>query len=209
VRRAVLPVIALFLLPGAAPGGPGGYRLFESTAASVNGEVIFLSDVEREVCFHRCGMDPGEAAREVTPSRAREILIADMLVLQEQRKLGLGGGDNAALADVFAKVAARKAQCASPCAAGLSDADVQDFIRRRILVRDFLDRRVAVFVEVNDEEARREIALRIRAGGAPGDLLEEKVRKELFADKVANGVKSWFARAVSKSRIVLSPMGEP
>jgi hypothetical protein len=145
----------------------------------------------------------------MTPSRAREKLIADMLVLQEQRKLGLGGADNAALADAFAKAAARKGGCASPCASALSDAEIRDFLQRRILVRDFLEKRVAVFIEVNDEEARREIVSRARVGAAPGDLQEDKVRRDLFDGKVASGVQSWFARAASKSRIVLSPLEEP
>ena len=183
--------------------------MIESATASVNDEVIFLSDVAREACFHRCGMIPGKAAQELSLSGARENLIADALILQEQRKLGLGGPDNAAMAEEVAKAAARKAECASPCAAALSDAEIRDFLRRLTLVREFLEKRVAVFIEVNDEEARREIVRRTRAGAAPGDLQEGKVRKDLFEEKVASGVQSWFARAASKSRIVLSPLEEP
>ncbi len=209
MNKSFRVVLILLALSGTAAGDPGGYRLIESAAASVNGEVIFLSDVVREACFHRCGMAPGESAREMTLSRAREKLIADVLVLQEQRKLGLGGADNAALADAVAKAAARKAECPSLCAADLSDAEVRDFVQRRIVVRDFLEKRVAVFIEVNDEEVRREIVSRTRADAVPGDLREEKVRRDLFEEKVASGVQSWFARAASKSRIVLSPLEEP
>ncbi len=183
--------------------------MIESAAASVNNEVIFLSDIAREACFHRCGMVPGQAAQEMTLSRARETLIADVLVLQEQRKLGLGGADNAALADTAANAVSRKAECASPCAAALSDAEVRDFVERRILVRDFLEKRVAAFIEVNDEEVRREIVNRTRTGTGPEELREEKVRKELFEEKAASGVRNWFVRATSRSRIVLSPITEP
>lgn len=209
VRPAVLAVLAFLMLSGTAAGDPGGYRLIESAAASVNGEVIFLSDVVREACFYRCGMAPGQAAREMTLSRAREKLIADVLVLQEQRKLGLGGADNATLADAVAQAVSRKAECPSPCAADLSDAEVRDFVQRGVLVRDFMEKRVAVFIEVNDEEVRRDIVSRTRAGAGPEDLQEEKVRRDLFEEKVASGVQSWFARAASKSRIVLSPLEEP
>jgi hypothetical protein len=209
MRRAVLVVLASLLVSGTCAGDPGGYRLIESAAASVNGEVIFLSDVAREACFHRCGMIPGKAANELSFSRAREILVADTLVLQEQRKLGLGVADNTAMADEVATAASRKAECVSPCAAALSDAEIRDFLQRLALVREFLEKRVAVFIEVNDEEARREIVRRTRAGSAPGDLQEEKVRKDLFEGKVASGVQSWFTRAASKSRIVLSPLEEP
>lgn len=209
MRRAVLFVLSSLLVSGTCAGDPVGYRLIESAAASVNGEVVFLSDVAREACFYRCGMTPGEAVRELSLADAREKLIADVLVLQEQSKLGLGGQDNAAMAAAVAEAATRKAECSSPCASAITDAETRDFIRRRTLVREFLEKRVAVFMEVNDEEARREIVRRTRAGAAQGDLREAKVRKDLFEEKVANGVQSWFDRAASKSRIVLSPMGEP
>jgi hypothetical protein len=38
-------------LAGAEEGREGGYRLYEATAATVNGEVLFLSDIVREVCL--------------------------------------------------------------------------------------------------------------------------------------------------------------
>lgn len=209
MRRFVLFLALILLLPGICAGGPAGYRLIESAAASVNGEVIFLSEVSREVCIHGCGMAPGEAPVEMTLSLARQRLVSDLLVLQEQRKLGLGSVDNAALSDAAAKAAARKAECASPCAAALSDAEVMEFLSRRILVRDFLEKRVAVFIEVNDEEVARESAARARAGAAPGDMAGEKIRRDLFEAKMVSGLQSWFARAASKSRIVLSPMEEP
>lgn len=209
MRQAVLAVLVSLLISGTCAGDPGGYRLIESGVASVNGEVIFLSDVVREACFHRCGIFPGMAARELSLSRARDNLIADVLVLQEQKKLDLGGPDNTAMAEAIAKAAARKAECASPCAAALSGAEIRDFLQRRTLVREFLEKRVEVFIEVNDEEARREIVKRTRAGASPDDIREEKVRKELFEEKVTSGLQSWYARAASKSRIVLSPLEEP
>lgn len=209
MRRAVLLALFLLLFPGICAAAPAGYRLIESSAASVNGEVIFLSDVSREVCFNRCGMAPGQAPAEMTLSQARDRLVADLLVLQDQKKLGLGSVDNATLSDAVSKAAARKAECVSPCAGALSDTDIRDFLSRRILVRDFLDKRVAVFVEVNDEEVEREKTVRARAGAPAADLATEKVRGDLFDAKRTSDMRSWFARAASKSRIVLSPMEEP
>jgi hypothetical protein len=67
-RRGALSIrlAALFLL--AAPGASAleGYRVYESTAASVNGEVLFLSDVVREGCFHRCAAMPGSDPEVLT-----------------------------------------------------------------------------------------------------------------------------------------------
>ncbi len=199
-------LLFLLLLPGICAAGPSGYRLVESAAASVNGEVIFLSDVSREACFYRCGMSPGQPPEEMTLSRARERLVADLLVLQDQRKLALGSVDNALVSKAAAEAAARKAACASPCAASLTEAETREFVSRRLLVRDFLERRVAVFIEVGEEEIDREIATRKRKGALPEELERERVRRELFDEKMKSGVQSWFARSASKSRIILSPM---
>ncbi|HZW37438.1 MAG: hypothetical protein ACM319_05640 [Deltaproteobacteria bacterium] len=210
MKRA-LPVCAVILALAATclAAPPDGYRRIESVAASVNGEVIFLSDVEREACFYRCGTVPGQAPREVTPSRAREMLIADTLVLQEQKKLGLGTVDNAALAAEEADALSRTRNCASPCAAAVTVAEIHELVQRRLLVRDFLERRVAVFIEVNDEEVRREIAQRDRSGSPPEERTEVKVRTDLLREKGASEIRNWFSRATSKSRITLSPLSEP
>jgi hypothetical protein len=209
VKRVSPLFFALLALSGTCAAGPDGYRVIESAAASVNGEVVFLSDVVREACFYRCGTVPGQAPQEMSLSRAREKLIADTLVLQEARKLGLGTVDNAALASSTAEALSRIGKCASPCAASITEPEVRDLLRRRLLVRDFLERRIAVFLEVNDEEVRREIGQRSRAGAPPEELSEENVRKSIYEEKAAAEIRNWFARSTSKSRIVLSPLSEP
>lgn len=204
---AFLAVLAA--LCGTAAGEPPGYRLAESAAASVNGEVIFLSDVVREACFLRCGLDSGRPASDVSLARARERLIADTLVLQEQRKLGLGAVDNAALSSSAAEDAARLAACPSPCARTVDARAVRDFVQRKALVKDFLARRLAVFVEVGDEDVQREIEkLRSRGDAKPQDLEADKVRRALVEQKTAAAIRNWYERTASKSRIMLSPMAE-
>ena len=200
-------LIALLAAPAsAAPDAPPGYRLIDSVAASVNGEVIFLSEVTREACYYACGMVPGQPAEAISLSRAREKLVADALVLQEQKKLGLGAIDNAAADAAAAEALARRDGCARPCAAEIAAGDARELAVRRLLVRDFLEKRVGVFIEVNDEEVREEILRRRSAGAA--EVPEGKVRSELYAQKAATELRNWFARTTSKSRIVLSPMEE-
>lgn len=209
MKRAFLAVAVSVALAGTCAAEPDGYRRIESVAASVNGEVIFLSEVSREACFYRCGAVPGQAGQEISLSRARELLVADTLVLQEQKKLGLGGVDNAALAGAIAEPLTRMRRCAAPCAAAVTEADVRELIRRRLLVRDFLVQRVAVFIEVNDEDVRKEIEQRSRSGAPPEELSAETVRKRLYGEKAAAEIRNWFARTTSKSRVVLSPLSEP
>lgn len=185
----------------------GGFSLLESTVAAVSGEVIFMSDVVREACFYECGAFPGEAASVTTLSRARELYIADTLVLQEQKKLGLGEVDNAALRDASAEARARMARCGSPCAAGAAPREIEEYVARRLLVRDFLVKRISVFIEVTDEEVRREVdRRRSRAGKDAAGIRDEDVRRDMVDERTAREVRNWFSRAASKARIVLSPL---
>jgi hypothetical protein len=208
MKRAFLFLGFLLAVSGAGVAAPDGYRAIESAAASVNGEVIFLSDVAREACFYRCGAVPGQAPQEMTLSRAREKLVADTLVLQEAKKLGLDGVDNAALASATAEALSRTGKCDSPCARSVTEPEVRELLRRRLQVREFLERRVAVFLEVNDEEVRKEIERRAREGAPPEELSEENVRKKLYEEEAASAIRNWFTRTTSKSRIVLSPLTE-
>lgn len=198
---------ALFLLAANGARALDGYRVYESTAASVNGEVLFLSDVAREVCFHRCAAMPGSNPEVLTLQEARDRLIADVLVLQEQKKLALGQVDNATLSAYAAEAAGRMTACGAPCKAGIRPEEVRSWVERKLVIRDFFNRRVGMFVEVSDEDVEREIRRRTGAGGG-ADLTADRVREEMREAKVAQEVRNWYDRTASKARIVLSPMGE-
>jgi hypothetical protein len=215
--RRLLPVLLAgwvvfgILLPpgGAEEKEAGGYRIFEAMAATVNGEVIFLSDVIREACFAKCGVFPGDEPVALSLSASRDRLVTDTLVMQEQEKLELGAVDNAALRETAARAGDILKRCPFSCAREILPGQVRDFVRRRLLVRDFLRKRVSVFVEVDEEEVQREIQRRAsRAGTNPADLSEGTVRKELLEEKTTREIRNWFDRATSKSRILLSPLEE-
>jgi hypothetical protein len=208
-RRAALSIRLAALLLLAAPGASAldGYRVYESTAASVNGEVLFLSDVVREGCFYRCAAMPGSDPEVLTLREARDRLIADVLVLQEQKKLALGQVDNATLSAYAAEATVRMAACGSPCTADIRREQIRSWVERKLVIRDFFNRRVGMFVEVGDEDVEREIRRRVAAGGN-ADPTTEQVREEMVDAKVAQEVRNWYDRAASKSRIVLSPMEE-
>jgi len=202
--RAAAVWAALAAARAAADSAPAGFRLVDGTAASVNGEVIFLSDVARDECLYRCAAAPAEEIPGILFPSVRDRLVADLLVLQEQRKLGLGEVDNAALAAATEAAERAVAACAAPCAASLPAAEVRAFVSRRLLVRDFLARRVSLFVEVTDQEVEAEAARR-RAAASGGEALTapETVRAELVASRTAAEIRNWFARAASKARIVV------
>jgi hypothetical protein len=203
--RAFLLLAFLFLSPAAARAVEG-YRLYESTAASVNGEVIFVSDVTREACFLGCAAMPGTGEEILSLRQARDRLILDMLALQEQRKLLLGAVDNAALEGYAREAESRMAACSSPCQREIAPGETREWIRRKLLLRDFFNRRVAVFVEVKDDDVRKELARRSSSPGNGAEPTLEEVRNEMLDARIAQEIRNWQTRAASKSRLILSPM---
>lgn len=198
-------LVLLFLSPAAARAAEG-YRVFESTAASVNGEVLFVTDVHREACFLRCAAMPGTGEETLSDGKARDRLILDTLALQEQRKLLLGSVDNAALEMVAGEAESRMAACPSPCAREIAAGETREWVRRKLLLKDFFDHRVAVFVEVKADDVRKELARRSSAAGTGPKPTSAQVRDEMLAERVAQEIRNWQSRAASKSRLILSPM---
>jgi phosphoserine phosphatase len=206
VKPGVPILLGLLFLSPAAARAVEGYRVYESTAATVNGEVIFVSDVAREECFLRCAAMPGTEEEILSLRGARDRLILDMLALQEQRKLLLGAVDNAVLEGHVREAESRMAACPSPCKGEIAPGETREWIRRKLLLRDFFNRRVAVFVEVKDEDVERELERRSPSpGGGPVPTLEE-VRDEMLDERIAKEIRNWQTRAASKSRLILSPM---
>jgi hypothetical protein len=196
--------------PGEGGVVSGGYRLFESTAASINGQVLFRSDLLREACLLRCGAFPGEEPANLPLAEVLERRIREILVLQEDGKLGLAQVDNAALQTISGEATARVRSCADPCARDVDPSAVSAFVKRRLVIRDFLQKRVAVFIEVSDDEVRREIERRVARGEASRDSAsEEAIRGALFEEKTARAVRNWYDQVTSKSKIVRSPLEEP
>jgi hypothetical protein len=199
----------LFSPAGAQEKETGRYRLYEATAAMVNGEVLFLSDVVREACLRACGAFPGDEPVVLSLPEARERLIADTLVRQEEEKLALGTVDNTALQKAIAEASVAMKSCLLPCAKEVSDEQVRNYVARRLLVREFLRKRISTFVDVKEEDVEREIARQAaRSGVRPEDVSREEVRKKLLEENSAREIRNWFERATSKSNIVLSPLEE-
>ncbi|OIP33877.1 MAG: hypothetical protein AUK27_09145 [Deltaproteobacteria bacterium CG2_30_66_27] len=195
----------LFLFP-AAGRAVEGYRVYESTAASVNGEVFFVSDVARESCFLGCAAMPGTGEEILSLRETRDRLILDALGLQEQRKLLLGAVDNVMLEGYAREAESRMTACPSPCKREIAPGETREWIRRKLLLRDFFNRRVAVFVEVKADDVRRELARRSSSPGNDADPTREEVLQEMLDARIAQEIRNWQTRAASKSRIVLSPM---
>ena len=202
-----LPILLglLFLFPAAARAAEA-YRAYESTAASVNGEVLFVSDVAREACFLGCAAMPGTGKEILSTREARDRLVLETLALQEQQKLLLGMVDNVTLERVARESESRMTACPSPCGREISPGETREWIRRKLLLRDFFNRRVAVFVEVKDDDVRRELARRSSAPGNGAEPTWEQVRDEMRDARIAQEIRNWETRAASKSRLILSPM---
>jgi hypothetical protein len=206
IRAGVPILVCLALLCPSAGNAADGYRIYESTAAAVNGEVLFLSDIAREACFYRCAAFPGSQEEILSAVETRDRLILDTLALQEQKKLLLGTVDNSVW-DGYARGAdSRMAVCASSCRREITREQTREWIRRKLLIRDFFNRRVAVFVEVKDDEVRKELERRSAAPGTGAKPTEEQVRDEMLDERIRQEIRNWQNRAASKSRLILSPL---
>ena len=183
-----------------------GTSSYESSAASVNAEVLFVSDVAREVCFLGCAAMPGTGEETLSLRQARDRLILETLALQEQRKLLLGAVDNAVLEGYAREAESRMAACPSPCRREIAPGETREWVRRKLLLRDFFNRRVVVFVEVKDEDVLKEFARRSSAPGIGAKPTLEQVREEMLDAQIAREIRNWQTRAASKSRLILSPM---
>ena len=205
--NTVLPflLVLLFLSPVAGRAAEG-YRPYESTAASVNGEVLFVSDVVQEACFLGCAAMPGTGEETLSLRETRDRRILDTLALQEQRKLLLGAVDNVMLEGYVREAESRMATCSSPCKREIVPGETREWIRRKLLLRDFFNRRVAVFVDVKREDVRREHARRSSNPGNDPVPSREEVREEMLNARIAQEIRNWQTRAASKSKIILSPM---
>jgi len=200
-------LVLLFLFPVAARAAEG-WRVYESTAASVNGEVLFVSDVVREACFLGCAAMPGSVEETLSLREARDRLILDALALQEQRKLLLGAVDNGTLEGYVREAESRMAACSSPCKREIAPGGTREWIRRKLLLRDFFNRRVAVFVDVKRDDVRKELARRSSSPDNDAVPTREEVREEMLEARIAEEIRNWQTRAASKSRVILSPMGD-
>jgi hypothetical protein len=190
-------------------GALTGFRLVDATAASVNGEIIFLSDVSREACIERCRAFPADASDNVSMVDARKKLIYNRLILQEQRKLSLGVVDNVALEATTADLAKRIGACSDPCAREFSASEIRAIVSDRFLVDEFLEKRVSVFIEIPDEEVQREIGKRAAAEGKdPEAYSEDAARADLRRERSRLEVRNWYYKAAAGARIFLSPMEE-
>lgn len=189
--------------------GTKGYRLYEATAGSVNGRVIFRTELLQEACLLRCGAFPGDEPVDLPLPEVRERMIRGILVLQEEEKLGLGQVDNASILAAVAAANPRLGACNDRCAREVDASGLRGFVERRLVIREFLRKRVAVFVDVNEEEVNREIARRISRGEIQGNPPpQEQVRQELFEEKASREIRNWYDRVASKSKIVRSPLEE-
>jgi hypothetical protein len=152
---------------------------------------------------------PGTGEEILSLRQARDRLILDTLALQEQRKLLLGAVDNTTLEGYAREAESRMAACPSLCRREIAPGETREWIRRKLLLRDFFNRRVGVFVEVQDDDVQKELARRSSAPGIGAKPTEEQVRDEMRDARIATEIRNWQTRAASKSRLILSPMEGP
>ena len=205
MKRFVFLFSLSFLLLLRTASSSDDFIYFEGSAATVNKEVIFFSEIVFEQCLLRCGALPETHQKEFSLSETRERLIEEMLAIQEHEKLGLGQIDNVVFAEQLAEVEAKLASCGSTCRQDISEERLAKWLERKLVIRNFLYNRVELFVDVSEEDVRKELDRRAH-GGFAADLSADEVRQEIREEKIARETQNWRTRAASRATITLSPL---
>lgn len=180
--------VGLLILCGVlAWSTPASAVLVEKILAVVNGEILTLQDfedhlalrtiyqadavdVDRQQAF-QCFVDQALLRQEAL--RTRIVQVGEDEVSQQVRELGQQPDRGQALVRVMQE-------------RGLSQHDVRTWIRHQLIVRDFIDRRVRLFVRIPESQIMQYYQDHQRTIGEP---LDEAIRGQigrLLAERQVN-----------------------
>jgi len=97
--------------------------------------------------------------------------------------------DNGTLEGYVREAESRMAACSSPCKREIAPAGTREWIRRKLLLRDFFNRRVAVFVDVKRDDVRKELARRSSSPDNAAVPTREEVREEMLEARIEEEIR--------------------
>jgi hypothetical protein len=211
-------VVAFLVISGVlAPSG----TLLDRTVATVDGQVILLSDWEEELRFE-CFMS-GRAVEELSPSERRAAL--ERLIDQELVKEQMPGVQSAAppeeierqtsrLKGEFAQPGARESWQAVLARYGLSEKIVRNHLALEVGELRLIDLRfrpsVAIGAQEIDNYYRQRLLPRVPASAAPSlSQASEGIRKVLTEEKINQMLASWLESLRRQARIRISSGDKP
>ncbi len=212
LRAAVartIPAVLVLVLTGVSPAGA---VLLDRILASVNNDVITLSDLRQALAFNSALSPTAEGGRKIE-AETLEGLINRQLLLQEAYRLRYAEVTDRDVSDEVAKFRERlgseRAYRAFLERSGLSESRLGRMLGERLLVERYVEKKIGLFARVGRDEAEQ--YYREHAGAFSGKRFPE-VQKEitalLTAQKAGQQLDQYLAELHSRADIRMNPLGD-
>ncbi|MDA8098930.1 MAG: SurA N-terminal domain-containing protein [Nitrospiraceae bacterium] len=208
VLRMRVGVVLLALLIAA---GVAGAELLDRVLASVNNDVICLSDLRQAMAFNTAvsGVKSGRRMEEET----LEGLINRKLLFQEALRLHIAEVTDQDVASEMDQLRTRlggdEAYRAFLSRSGLTDAGVKRMLGERLLVERFVEKKISLFARVTRDEAQDYFAA--HAGEYPGKRFAEvqaQITAMLAAQKTGQQLDLYVEELRGRATIRKNPLSE-
>ncbi len=214
VFASALAWTALLVAAAAQP------KTVDQVAATVNGDVITLSDVQWLIQYRRIPLPGDEQARQRLYRQTLQQLIEQKLIASESVQTpGIQILDE----EINRRIAAYRMQFPSEqafqenlAAMEMSMDDLRELVRRQLAVLKFVKLRFEPFIIALPDEIREyyesQVLPEFEQGGGeapPLSTLEEEIRQILTLQKTNDEVDNWVRGAIAKAKVEVLLLREP
>ena len=205
---------------GAGSAAPPQPRTVDQVAATVNGDVITLSDVRWFIQYRRIPLpDDTEARRALYLDTLRQIIEQKLIAAESVQTPGIQVSSE----EVSGRVAAYRSQFPDEAAfldnlasMEMTVEDLRELVRRQLSVLKFVKLRFEPFIIVLPDEIREyyeeQLLPELEKGGReapPAASLEEQIRQILTLEKTNDEVDKWVRSAIEKAKVEILLRREP
>lgn len=207
LRCALLAALAAWFLPATDAGA----ELVDRVVASVNNDVITLSELQQAVAFNRAVAGAGAGTQ--VERETLEGIINRKLLVQEAARLGFV---EVSKADVDAererirtRIGSDEAYRAFLAQARLTEAQLDRMLGERLLVERFIQKKIGLLVRISHDEAEsyfREHAEQFKGMRFPE--AQPQIMAKLTAERAGKQLDQYLTDVRSRAEIRVNPLGD-
>jgi len=191
---------------------PAGAELIDRILASVNNDVITLSDLRQAMAFNSTFSPARENARKLE-AETLEGLINRRLLLQEAYRLRYAEVSDQEAAAEAAKLKDRlgseQAFRDFLAATALTEAKLERMLGERLLVERFVEKKIGLYARVSRDEAQQYYSDHAREfSGKRFPEVQKQITAFLAGQKTRQQLDQYLADLHSRSDIRMNPLGE-
>jgi hypothetical protein len=214
MRRALQFALLFLLIPGLAPAR-GAQQVVDRIVATVEGDVITLSEVRELGAFNRL-----TGQQQLSDHELLQSLINQWIVLSEAAASRFPASSPAQLDIAYNQLVAEfplpEAYRARLRELALDDAAVRRQLERQLFLARYLDQKYRFLVRVDEPSVdayyREEFAPRMQARGQkppPLESVREQIREILTQQEITRLAERWLDESRARLRIELREGGRP